>query len=48
MMEIMADSHQERVNAQSNDIVWHRHSGDQASRALLKNQQPLLLWFTGG
>ena len=29
------------------DIVWHQHSIDQESRAKLKGQSPVLLWFTG-
>jgi adenylyl-sulfate kinase len=29
------------------NIVWHQHSVDQADRAKLKGQNPVLLWFTG-
>ncbi len=29
------------------NIVWHQHSVDQAARAQLKGQNPVLLWFTG-
>ncbi|MGR6503461.1 adenylyl-sulfate kinase [Shewanella sp. Koi 1] len=29
------------------NIVWHQHSVDQAARAKLKGQNPVLLWFTG-
>lgn len=29
------------------NIVWHQHAVDQASRAKIKNQKPILLWFTG-
>lgn len=29
------------------NIVWHQHSVDQAARARLKGQNPVLLWFTG-
>lgn len=29
------------------DIVWHQHGIDQQARAMQKNQQPILLWFTG-
>ena len=29
------------------NIVWHQHPVDQAARAEQKNQNPVLLWFTG-
>ena len=29
------------------DIVWHQHEIDQAARGRQKNQNPMLLWFTG-
>ncbi|MCY9805456.1 adenylyl-sulfate kinase [Vibrio scophthalmi] len=29
------------------NIVWHQHSVDKALRAKLKQQKPVLLWFTG-
>lgn len=29
------------------NIVWHQHSVDKAQRAKLKQQKPVLLWFTG-
>ncbi|KII77647.1 adenylyl-sulfate kinase [Vibrio renipiscarius] len=29
------------------NIVWHQHSVDKTQRAKLKQQKPVLLWFTG-
>ncbi|WP_260259951.1 adenylyl-sulfate kinase [Vibrio intestinalis] len=29
------------------NIVWHQHSVDKAFRAKLKQQKPVVLWFTG-
>lgn len=29
------------------NIVWHQHAVEQAARAKLKGQRPVLLWFTG-
>lgn len=31
----------------SDNIVWHSHPVDQASRAEQKSQRPLVIWFTG-
>ena len=31
----------------SEDIVWHHHIVDKASRAAQKSQLPCILWFTG-
>ena len=30
-----------------NNIVWHDHAVDKESRAELKGQKPLVIWFTG-
>ena len=30
-----------------NNVVWHQHAVNKASRAELKRQKPLVLWFTG-
>lgn len=29
------------------NIVWHKHAVDKQSRAELKGQKPLVIWFTG-
>ncbi|MFP5382740.1 MAG: adenylyl-sulfate kinase [Gammaproteobacteria bacterium] len=29
------------------DIVWHAHTVSRAQRAQLKNQKPVMVWFTG-
>ncbi|MCB1774619.1 MAG: adenylyl-sulfate kinase, partial [Gammaproteobacteria bacterium] len=31
----------------SNNIIWHAHAVDQATRAEQKSQRPLVIWFTG-
>ncbi len=31
----------------SNNVVWHSHLADQASRSKQKGQSPLVIWFTG-
>ena len=31
----------------SNNVVWHSHPVDQATRAAQKTQEPLVIWFTG-
>lgn len=30
-----------------NNVVWHQHAVNKASRAELKRQKPLVIWFTG-
>ena len=35
------------VRTRNADIVWHRLDVDKPARALLKNQRPAALWFTG-
>lgn len=30
-----------------NNVVWHSHPVDQATRAQQKSQRPLVIWFTG-
>jgi bifunctional enzyme CysN/CysC len=35
------------VRTRNADIVWHRMDVDKNARALLKNQKPAVLWFTG-
>jgi len=31
----------------SDNVVWHSHAVDQATRSEQKNQRPLVIWFTG-
>jgi adenylylsulfate kinase len=31
----------------SNNVVWHSHPVDRATRAAQKSQEPLVIWFTG-
>ena len=31
----------------NNNIIWHTHPVDKETRAKQKNQQPLVIWFTG-
>ncbi len=31
----------------SNNVVWHHHPVDQSVRAAQKDQQPVVIWFTG-
>jgi len=31
----------------SDDVVWHAHEVQKSDRALLKQQKPCILWFTG-
>ena len=35
------------IRPRNADIVWHRLDIDKTSRALLKGQKPMVLWFTG-
>ncbi|MGF1910126.1 adenylyl-sulfate kinase [Vibrio kasasachensis] len=35
------------TNVKDENIVWHQHSVDKSSRAELKQQKPVVLWFTG-
>jgi bifunctional enzyme CysN/CysC len=35
------------TRVRNSDIVWHRLDIDKTARALLKNQKPAVLWFTG-
>jgi adenylylsulfate kinase len=40
----MADNN---VSTNNSNIVWHQHAVDKAVRAQLKQQKPVVLWFTG-
>lgn len=31
----------------SDNVIWHSHAVDQATRSEQKNQRPLVIWFTG-
>ena len=35
------------IAVKDENIVWHQHSVDKVLRAKLKQQKPVLLWFTG-
>ena len=35
------------IAVKDENIVWHKHSVDKVLRAKLKQQKPVLLWFTG-
>ncbi|WP_194436759.1 adenylyl-sulfate kinase [Vibrio fluminensis] len=35
------------TNVKDENIVWHQHTVDKSFRAKLKQQKPVLLWFTG-
>lgn len=35
------------VSSQESNIVWHQHAVNKETRAELKQQKPVVLWFTG-
>lgn len=35
------------VSSQGSNIVWHQHAVNKETRAELKQQKPVVLWFTG-
>ncbi|GGI70573.1 adenylyl-sulfate kinase [Shewanella gelidii] len=46
-MDAQTKLEQPVAGSKSSDVVWHRHNVTQSDRGLMKNQQPMLLWFTG-
>lgn len=46
-MSKQADSLSRKQEANQSNVVWHRHAVDKEQRAALKQQRPVVLWFTG-
>ncbi|MBA5762671.1 adenylyl-sulfate kinase [Vibrio sp. 404] len=36
-----------KTRAKDENVIWHQHSVNKESRAKLKQQKPVVLWFTG-
>lgn len=47
MTDVATSTEQSATVKKDENVVWHQHHVDKATRSALKSQKPTVLWFTG-
>ena len=47
MTDVVTSTEQPAAVKKDENVVWHQHQVDKATRSALKGQKPTVLWFTG-
>lgn len=47
MTDVVTSTEQSAAVNKDENVVWHQHQVDKATRSALKGQKPTVLWFTG-